>query len=136
MNFQLTKEQEFVRKLVREFAVNEVEPLAAETRVCREALNQRKELGLKGIALLSGGKVIAYSVGEYMTNGKTAHIIIEKASNEYRGAFNAINNFFINECWLDTEYVNREEDMGVEGLRKAKQAYRPAFLLKMYNIKL
>lgn len=110
--------------------------LEAETEVCSEALKLRKELGLKGIAIVCDSKVIAYSVGEYMNNGKMAHIIIEKADSDYRGAFNAINNFFINECWLDTEYVNREEDMGVEGLRKAKLSYRPAFLLKMYNVRI
>ena len=110
--------------------------LEAETIVCSEALKLRKELDLKGIAIISGGRVIAYSVGEYMNAGKMAHIIIEKADSGYRGAFNAINNFFINECWMDTEYVNREEDMGVEGLRKAKQSYRPAFLLKMFNVRI
>ena len=106
--------------------------LEAETAVCSEALKLRKELGLKGIAIICDGKLIAYSVGEYMNNGKMAHIIIEKADSNYRGAFNAINNFFINECWLDTEYVNREEDMGVEGLRKAKLSYKPHHMVKKY----
>lgn len=108
--------------------------LEAEIFACRESLTHMKELGLTGMAIRVDGKIAAYSIGEYMNGGRMAHIIIEKALNEYSGAYNAINNFFIIRHWSDTEYVNREEDMGLEGLRKAKTSYRPAFLIKMYDV--
>lgn len=50
-----------------------------------------------------------------------------------RGAYPAINNLFVKNCLTGYRYVNREEDMGIEGLRKAKLSYQPDILLTEYS---
>ena len=60
-------------------------------------------------------------------------IHLEVANAAYRGAFNVINQQFCLNEWNNLKYVNREEDMGIEGLRKAKLAYAPAYLVDRFN---
>ena len=86
-----------------------------------------------GGAILSDGEVIAMSFGEKIDD-KTALIQIELADEGFRGAYQAINKFFCEKEWKEFEYVNREEDMGIEGLKKAKMSYQPQFLLEKYFI--
>ena len=64
----------------------------------------------------------------------TAHIIIEKADIQYKGAYTAINQAFLENAWSETTYVNREEDMGHEGLRKAKESYHPVRFNEVYKL--
>ncbi len=63
----------------------------------------------------------------------TAHIIIEKADIDYPGLYAVINQKFLEKEWAHTKLVNREEDMGVEGLRKAKESYHPIYKNKVFN---
>ena len=59
----------------------------------------------------------------------------EKARSDINGAYAVINNefaIFIKENYPEIEYLDREEDMGLEGLRRAKQSYRPAYMVKKY----
>ena len=58
---------------------------------------------------------------------------VEKANPNIRGLYTVINQEFIQKNWIDVKYVNREEDMGKEGLRKAKESYNPEFMVKKYN---
>ena len=69
-----------------------------------------------------------------MTAPDTAHIIIEKADVRYNGAYAAINQEFLKNAWADTRFVNREEDMGHEGLRKAKESYHPVHFNEVYKL--
>lgn len=87
---------------------------------------------LKGGALLVGGKIIAFTFGEQL-NSDTAVIHVEKADPEIRGAFAAINQNFIAHEWSDMTYINREEDMGLEGLRQAKESYRPVKMIEKFS---
>lgn len=103
-----------------------------DSSACEEALNNFSTLGLRGGAITVNGKIIAFSLGEKVSED-TAIIHFEKADTSYHGAFNAINNEFILNAWKDVVYVNREEDMGIEGLRKAKLSYRPHSMLEVYN---
>ena len=59
-------------------------------------------------------------------------IHLEHADTDYVGAFAMMNQQFLAHEWQDYTYVNREEDMGIPGLRKAKESYRPAFMVKKY----
>ena len=63
-----------------------------------------------------------------------AVIHIEKANPEIRGLYTAIQKECAEKVWTDMTYINREEDMGSEGLRKAKEALHPAFMVKKYNL--
>lgn len=90
-------------------------------------------LGLKGGLIRVYGEAQAFTVGEQL-NQNTVVIHLEKANAEIRGIYTMINQMFINNQWLHMEYVNREQDLGVEGLRKAKLSYNPDHLIYKYTI--
>jgi hypothetical protein len=105
-------------------ACTEDESLEAEQEAIYEALNNFKALGFSGGLICVEDKCAAYSFGE-MLNDKTLVIHIEKAHMEYEGGYQAINNLFLKSCCADAIYVNREQDLGIEGLRRAKESYKP-----------
>lgn len=86
-----------------------------------------------GAVIKTGGNIAAMTFGERLDD-ETVLVQIELADEKYRGAYQAINKLFLQKKWSDTKYVNREEDMGIEGLRKAKESYKPAFLVEKYVI--
>lgn len=88
------------------------------------------ELGLVGGLIRVNGEVIAYTLGEAQMSGKCFVSHFEKAPANVQGAYAIINQEFTKNCLMDYEYVNREEDLGIEGLRKAKQSYYPEIWLK------
>ena len=67
-----------------------------------------------------------------MPDGKTYCTHFEKASPEYLTAYAVINKLFAEKSLGDFEYINREDDAGVENLRKAKTSYHPEHLVKKY----
>lgn len=99
----------------------------AEMCVTLNSLRLYKELGLEGGVLKVDGRIIAFTVGEPLC-GDTFVVHIEKAFADVEGAYPMINQQFVQHECADYTYVNREEDTGAEGLRKAKLSYRPAFL--------
>lgn len=86
-------------------------------------------LNFKGGIIRAGGKIIAYTLGEEQMNGKCFVTHFEKADACVQGAYPIINQEFTKNCLEKYEYVNREEDLGLEGLRKAKQSYYPEIWL-------
>lgn len=99
----------------------------AEVAVTQNALRLFEELGLRGGLLRAGGRVAAFTIGEPVCDD-TMVVHIEKAFADVEGAYTMINWQFILHEALDYTYVNREEDLGDPGLRKAKLSYHPAFL--------
>ena len=91
------------------------------------------DLGLKGGYLTVDDEIVALTAGE--NNFGTAVIHLEKAAPEYAGAYAAINKLFLEKEFAGLNYVNREEDLGIEGLRKAKLSYRPTILLEKFTAK-
>ncbi|MBR4904065.1 MAG: DUF2156 domain-containing protein [Selenomonadaceae bacterium] len=87
---------------------------------------------LKGGAILIDNKVVAFTFGEKL-NSDTAVIHVEKADPNIRGIYVAINQSFVENEWADMIYINREEDMGIDGLRKAKNSYRPIKMIEKFN---
>ena len=102
-----------------------------EMCVTLNALRLMEELNLKGGLLRARpqGEVIAFTVGEPLSED-TFVVHIEKAYASIQGAYPMINQQFVVHEAQDFKYVNREEDTGAEGLRKAKLSYRPAFLVE------
>ncbi len=92
-------------------------------------------LECKGLVLYVEGKAVAYSVGEQVSHD-TAIIHIEKADTLYDGSYAMINNLMCKNLFYDTTYINREEDMGLENLRKAKLSYRPHHLVEVMHLTL
>lgn len=99
----------------------------AEMCVTLNSLRLYKELDLTGGVLKINGKIVAFTVGEPLCKD-TFVVHIEKAFPDVEGAYPMINQQFVQHECMDYKYVNREEDTGAEGLRKAKLSYRPAFL--------
>ncbi len=89
-------------------------------------------LGLKGGAIVVNNEVIAFTIGEPLTED-TFIVHVEKAFNTIHGAYTIINQQFVENEAADFMYINREEDMGMENLRKAKLSYQPDILLEKYN---
>jgi hypothetical protein len=79
-------------------------------------------------------RIAAFAVAERLTPD-TAVIHFEKGSTLYPGVYQAINQAICREALAQFEFVNREQDLGVEGLRKAKQSYYPAFLIEKFEVK-
>lgn len=96
----------------------------------KKAFDNFDALGLVGGLIRVEGKVIAYTFGEPQMNGKCFVTHYEKADASVQGAYPIINQEFTKNCLLQYEYVNREEDLGIEGLRKSKQSYYPELLLE------
>ena len=92
------------------------------------AMNHAEEIGIKGGVLFVDGNIVAFTFG-FPINHKTFGIHFEKADINYTGAFTVINQMFARDIPAEFEYINREEDLGIEGLRKAKTSYNPAFLI-------
>ena len=77
----------------------------------------------------------AFSIGSYNSKEKMAIIHIEKANPEMRGLYQMINQQFLIHEFPDAEIVNREDDMGLPGLRQAKMSYAPMGFARKYRIK-
>lgn len=91
--------------------------------------------GMSGALLTVDGRVVAFTVGDIVND--TLFIHIEKATRALPGTYEAINTLFaarMLELHPELRYVNREDDAGDAGLRRAKESYHPLFLLKKYNI--
>lgn len=100
----------------------------AEVCSCKKALLEQDMLGLLGGLIRAGGRVVAFTLGEKI-NSDTIVVHFEKAYSDVQGAYSIINQeFLIHNATPEILYVNREEDMGEEGLRKAKESYHPIFL--------
>ena len=113
---------------------DDTKSIEVENKALKEYLPFMKELNLRGGCIRVDGKIIAFTFGSPINN-KVFDIHVEKALPEFRTAYTLINREFILNELSDFEYVNREDDMGLEGLRKAKLSYHPDILLKKYVIK-
>ena len=96
------------------------------------AFRHYEELGLEGLMLLDGDEVLAVTIGSFMSED-TVDVQFEKARSDVQGAYAAINCSFaryIREKYPNVRYLDREEDMGLEGLRKAKRSYHPHHMIE------
>ena len=88
-----------------------------------------RELGLHGLSLLSGGNIEAFAIFSPI-NSDSWTVHFEKARSDCKGAAQVINQrtaqYLLGKC----EYINREQDLGIPGLRQAKQSYLPDRMLK------
>jgi hypothetical protein len=111
------------------------ESLIHERAANLELLDNFEELSLTGGLIKVDGVSEAFAVGEQI-GPDTVVVHIEKANADIQGLYTMINQQFIYHEWLHMEFVNREQDLGIEGLRKAKLSYRPHHFVEKYTIKL
>ena len=102
-----------------------------ERRALIYALNHFEELGLTGGILHVNGQIVAFTFGMPI-NKETFGVHVEKADTSIDGAYAMINYEFANHIPEQYIYINREEDLGIEGLRKAKLSYHPETILEKY----
>jgi uncharacterized protein len=107
--------------------------LSSEDLTIREALTRFGKLDYHGAAILMEGQVEAFSLAEPL-NGDTVVVHFEKANPEVPGLYAAINQLFCSNAWSHMKYVNREQDLGIEGLRKAKESYYPHHMVNKYTL--
>lgn len=108
------------------------EEMALEISVLEVACSNFNALGLCGGVLYKGDKIVAFTIGEQL-NTNTFVVHFEKAFPDLQGAYPMINQQFVLHEAQSYQYVNREEDTGDLGLRKAKLSYYPDFLVKKYT---
>lgn len=139
-NFELISSEnidecwEMNKKWCKEHDCKDNDQLKEEFCAVTRCFENFTELGLEGGVLRSEGMVIAFTMGDKL-NSETYDIHIEKAFGEIQGAYQMINREFatyIKNKYPDIIYVNREEDMGLEGLRKAKLSYYPDKMVEKY----
>lgn len=106
--------------------------LQAEMFAEEQALTQFAELNLSGGIIRIGNEIKAFTVGEALCED-TAVIHIEKADPEVVGLYQMINREYLAQAWPHMTFVNREEDMGIPGLRAAKMSYRPVRMVEKYS---
>ena len=110
---------------------HEMEMLKMEERAMEDVFRNIEAVGYSAGAILIDGKIQAIAIGGQLGgNMITEHV--EKANTEFRGLYQAINNEFCRNVASRAKYINREEDMGIPNLRKAKLSYRPCKLLEKY----
>ncbi len=107
--------------------------IRAEEAAILAALGDAEPLGLTGGVVEVEGKVQAFSIGEPLSRD-TAVIHIEIANPAFPGLAQYINREFVRREWSGFAFINREQDVGHPGLRKAKESYHPHHLVKKYNV--
>lgn len=106
----------------------------AEICVTLNYLRLLEELEQVGGVLRVDGEIVAFTIGEPISED-TFVVHIEKAFADIQGAYPMINQQFVEHECKNYKYINREDDTGSEGLRKAKLSYRPAFLVEKGIVK-
>ena len=142
--YRLLDENDFdaCLKLVEEWTSNKEENGQVDEEMEEELIGIKKLFNsfpvikdkLKIAGIFIDGKLEAFTMGEYL-NHNMALIHIEKANPSIRGLYPYINQQFLVHEFPDVEFVNREEDMGIEGLRKAKLSYHPCKFVEKYTVR-
>lgn len=142
--YRLLDENDFdaCLKLVEEWTNNKEENGQVDEEMEEELIGMKKlfenysvlkdKLKIAGIFI--DGKLEAFTIGEYI-NDDMALIHIEKANPSIRGLYPFINQQFLVHEFSDAKFVNREEDLGIEGLRKAKLSYHPVRFVEKYTVR-
>ena len=99
----------------------------------RRVFENWNRLGGTGGAIFIDGELVAFTYGAPV-NDYVFDVCVEKANPEYEGSYATINKEFVTHLPLQYTLINREEDLGIDGLRKAKLSYHPEILLKKYVV--
>ena len=111
------------------------EQIEQEKTAIARAFDHFEASHMDGLMLIDAGEVIAFSMGARM-NELYYDVCFEKAYSAINGAYAMINREFsrmIAQKYPELQFLNREDDMGEPGLRKAKESYQPTCLLEKYN---
>lgn len=113
----------------------EKKTLRQESCAVEAAIQSFFALQMDGGFIRANGRIVAFSLGDRL-NSDTYLVHIEKAYSDVQGAYAVINQEFAAHNCSGYLYINREDDSGQEGLRKAKQSYRPVLMVEKYAAKM
>ncbi len=124
---------EFISQFNRrkEVPAHEMEMLKMEEEAMKDVFQNIEKVGYNAGAIMIDDKIEAIAIGGKL-GSKTVTEHVEKANVKFRGLYQAINNEFCKNVASHAKYINREEDMGIPNLRKAKLSYNPVKLLEKY----
>lgn len=122
-----------VEKFIKSIEIGDSgETASYEHKATISTLAYMDKLNLFGAVLVAEGEIVGFSSGEIC--GDTLFVHTERANREYIGSYEKLVNAFAKEFGAGCKYINREEDLGIEGMRKSKQSYQPVALLDKYTI--
>lgn len=101
---------------------------------CVNALEVLAVSNFSGLLVDVEDKPVAWALGEYIVSGKVFLVHFEKGIDSYRGVYQFVNRATARALPETVEFINREQDLGDEGLRQAKMTYRPAAFVKKYCV--
>ena len=109
--------------------------LDPEVEGIHDILKHCEQIKIRTGGVFIDGKLEAFSIGSYNPHEDMAVIQIEKASPEFNGLYQFINREFLLHEFPTAKLINREDDVGIEGLRKAKLSYYPIGFARKYQVK-
>ncbi|MBQ7890476.1 MAG: DUF2156 domain-containing protein, partial [Erysipelotrichaceae bacterium] len=120
-------------EFLKTWTVVDDERLAYDVSGAKRVLEHFEVLPARGGLIRIDGQVKAFAIGSVLTE-RMCQENIEKADESIRGLYQAICREFLIHEFPDFQYVNREDDMGMENLRQAKKAYHPSFMIEKYRL--
>ena len=127
--------RKFNKKWIKANVDKDINELKGEEIAINRAFDEYNTLKLDGGMILLDGEIIAYSFGTKIRDDMYV-IQVEKALSHIPGSYQMINNEYAKAYCSDIKYINREDDVGIEGLRRAKMSYNPVRIEDFYEIKL
>lgn len=112
----------------------EAKGIVGDYAAAKEGLELFDELKMRGSVYYVDGKSAGYALGESLMKGRMFAIHFEKAIDGYKGIYQFINQAFAKGLPEYFTFINREQDLGDEGLRQAKMTYRPCGFVKKYRV--
>ncbi len=100
----------------------------------KEGIELHELLGFSGLVFYAKGIPVGYCQGEILADGKSFAVHFEKAIDKHKGIYQYINQELAKTIPKNITYINREQDLGNEGLRQAKMTYRPVDFVKLFSI--
>ncbi len=116
------------------WVAGEENPSNTDYKAAKEALELLDEFEMTGLVLYVDHTPVAWCLGELVADGRIVAVHFEKARVEFRGSYQFINYAFAQSLPETVEFINREQDLGDEGMRQAKMTYRPAGFVEKYKV--
>jgi len=120
--------------ILESWVAHEENPGETDYEAAREALELLDQFDMTGLVLYVDSFPVAWTLAETVADGRMVAVHFEKARTEYRGAYQYINYAFARSLGESVVYINREQDLGDEGMRQAKMTYRPAGFVEKYKV--
>ncbi len=95
----------------------------------------KEDMNMEMLGVFIDGELSAFTLGTYLKDLQMVFVHVEKANPDIRGLYTFVNQQFQSICFPEARLVNREDDMGLEGLRQAKMSYNPIYMEKKYTVR-